>query len=115
MRAEDSGPPFLPEPVAFAPDIQDVAVVEQPVQDGRGNDGVPQELTLFHEAFFDVRMMLPPLVPGRHQGEEGGGGLSVVGPDAELVHDQHLGSQADFIRWSRLCSMRAFLRSSIRC
>ena len=55
-----------------------------------------------------------PLVPGRHQGEEGGGGLPVVGPDAEPVHHQHLGSQADFICRSRLCSIRAFLRSSIR-
>ena len=32
--------PLVLEPVAFAPDVEHVAVVQQPVQDGWGDDGV---------------------------------------------------------------------------
>jgi hypothetical protein len=53
------------KPVALASDVDDVAVVQQPVQDGRGDDRVAQH---------------------RH---------SVVGPDAELVDDEQLGRQVD--------------------
>ena len=33
-----------------------------------------------------------PLIPCRDQAEEGRGGVTVVGPDAELVDDEDLGS-----------------------
>ena len=42
MRAEEACLPFLTEPVALAPDVQHVAVVQQPVQHGRGDDRVAQ-------------------------------------------------------------------------
>ena len=54
------------------------------------------------------------LVPGRHQGEEGSGRLPVIGPDAELVHHQNPVDRYTFIRRSRLCTMRAFLKSSFQ-
>ena len=34
MRAEEARLALLPEPVALSPDVEDVAVVEQPVKDG---------------------------------------------------------------------------------
>ena len=50
MRAEEPRLALLSEPVALPSDVEDVAVVEQPVQDGRGDDGVAQQLTPLAEA-----------------------------------------------------------------
>ena len=36
-----------------------MAVVQQPGQDSRGNDGVSQELAPLAESLLEVRMMLP--------------------------------------------------------
>lgn len=36
-----------------------------------------------------------PIASDRDQGEEGGGSVTDVGPDAELIIDQHLGSLID--------------------
>ena len=44
MRSEEAGVAFLPEPVALAADVQHVVVVQQPVQDRRGDDGVNVEV-----------------------------------------------------------------------
>ena len=62
-----------------------MAVVQQPVQYRRGNDSVPQEVSPLAKALVGSEDDDAPLVPGRHQREEGGGRLPVVGPDAELV------------------------------
>ena len=50
LRREQSRLPLLPEPVALAPNVDHVAVMQQSVQDGRGADGVPQEFFPFAEA-----------------------------------------------------------------
>ena len=42
---------FLPEPVASAADVEDVAVVQETVQHRRGDHAVAQELAPFAEAF----------------------------------------------------------------
>ena len=76
---------FCPEPVAFAPDIQDVAVVQQPVQYRRGNDSVPQGFAPLTEALVRGQDDAATFVLGLHEGEEGGARLPFVGPDAELV------------------------------
>ena len=41
---------FLPEPVALTTDVQHVAVMQQPVEDRRGDDGVAEELAPLAEA-----------------------------------------------------------------
>ena len=92
MRAEEAGESFFPELVALAADVQHVAVMQQPVQEGRGDDGIAKEFAPLAESLVGRQDDADPFVPGRHQGEEGGGRLPVVGPDAELVHHQHLGS-----------------------
>ena len=70
VRAEESGVAFLPEPVALAPDVQDMAVMQQPVQDGRGDHRVAQEFAPLAEALVGREDDAAPLVPGRHQGEK---------------------------------------------
>jgi len=42
----------LPEPVAVALDVDDFAVVQQPVEDGGGDHGIPEELLPVGEAFI---------------------------------------------------------------
>ena len=49
----------LPEAVALPEDVQHMAVVEQSVQDGRGDDTVPQQLTPLAEPVLEVRIMEP--------------------------------------------------------
>ena len=95
MGAEESGLAFLPEAVALSPDVQHVAVVQQPVQHRRGDDGVAEKLSPLPEAFIRRQDDAAPLVPSGDQGEERSGGVPVIGPDAELVHDEDLGSQVD--------------------
>ena len=60
---------FFPEPVAFAADGQDIAVVQQPVQDGRGDDFISQELSSLAKALVRSQDDGAPLVAGRHQSE----------------------------------------------
>ena len=43
QRREQSRLALLPEPVALAPNVEHMAVVEQPAQDGRGDDGAPPQ------------------------------------------------------------------------
>lgn len=43
MRAEELGLPLLSEPVGLATDVQYMAVMQQPVHDGRGDAGVAEE------------------------------------------------------------------------
>ena len=78
MRAEEPSLPLFPEPVAFAADVQHVAVMQQPVQNCRGDDGVAQKLAPFSEALVGRQDDAAFLIPGRHQGEEGGRRLPVA-------------------------------------
>ena len=60
LGGEEPGPPLLPEPVAFSPDVEHVAVVQQPGQDGRGNHGGPQHNSPHSpKPLLEVRMMEP--------------------------------------------------------
>ena len=55
---------FLPEPVALATDVQHVAVMQQPVQDGRGDDSVAEQLAPFAESLVGRQDDAATLVPG---------------------------------------------------
>jgi hypothetical protein len=44
---DQPGAAFLPQAVAVAADGQDVAVVEKPVEDGGGDDGIAEDLAPF--------------------------------------------------------------------
>ena len=59
MRGHQPGLPLVSEPVALAADVEHVAVMQQPVEDGRGGHGVTEELTHSAKPLLDVRMMLP--------------------------------------------------------
>jgi hypothetical protein len=48
--AEEPGPLLLPQAVALAADVENVAVVQEPIEDGGGDDGVAQDPIPFAEA-----------------------------------------------------------------
>ena len=90
MRAEDSGLPFLLEPEALATNVEHVAVVQQPVQDRRGNDGVAQKLAPFAEALvrgINRVCQPPPELRKRGISSHGGRmGLTRAGvPDSAIM------------------------------
>ena len=62
MRAEDSGVPFLPEPVVLATGVQHMAVMQQPVQDGRGDRRVAEEFDSPPASWEPGRPAAPVLV-----------------------------------------------------
>ena len=57
MGAEEPGLSFCSEPVAVAPDVEHVAVVQPPVQDRWGDDGVAQQ-------FAPIAALLPRITRG---------------------------------------------------
>jgi len=59
----------LPESVAVALDVDDLAVVQQPVEDGGGDHGIPEELLPVGEAFVG--------------GDDRGASLVAVGDELE--------------------------------
>ena len=61
MRAEDFGLPFLAQPVALSTDVEHMAVVQQPVLDRRGDDGVAGELAPLAEALVRCQDDAAPL------------------------------------------------------
>ena len=69
--------PLVLEPLAFAPDVGHMAVVQQPVQYGRGNDSVPQEVSPLAKAPVGSEDYGASFVAGGHQSKEGGGRLPV--------------------------------------
>ena len=60
-----------------------MAVVQQPVKDGGGDHGVSEQFSPLCKALVGCEDDAAPLIPGRDQAEEGGGGVAVVGPYAE--------------------------------
>ena len=56
---EQPGLPFVPEPVALATDVEHMAVVQQPLQDGRGDDRIAQASPHSPNSLLEVRMMDP--------------------------------------------------------
>ena len=50
MRVEEPRLALLSEPVALPSDVENVAVVEEPVQDGRSDDRVAQQFTSLAKA-----------------------------------------------------------------
>jgi len=95
-------------------------VVQQPVEDGGGDDRVAQDIAPVAEALVGGQDDAAALVAGRDEGEERGGGEAVVGPDAELVDDQHPGREVDaqaaaeLVVGLRPAEVRTYLRTVLR-
>ena len=64
MRTDEPNLPLLSELVALLPNVQHVAVVQKPVQDGRGDDGVAEEFAPLTEALVGSQYDAASLVPG---------------------------------------------------
>ena len=59
LGGEQTGLPLVLESVAFAPDVEHMTVVQQPVQDGRGNDSAPRNSPNSLKRLLEVRMICP--------------------------------------------------------
>ena len=59
LGGEQTGLPLVLESVAFAPDVEHMTVVQQPVQDGRGNDSAPRNSANSLKRLLEVRMICP--------------------------------------------------------
>ena len=79
------------EAVAIPADGYDVAVVKEPVEDGRGNDGITEYVAPFADRAVGGDQHGTPLIAPADQLEEQVGGIRLKGQIAELVHDQQLG------------------------
>ena len=68
--AQKPGLTFLPQAVALALDGDDVAVVQQAVQDGGGQHGVPEHLAPIAHGLVAGQDHAPPLVAAVHELEQ---------------------------------------------
>lgn len=50
---------LLPETVTFAPEVEDVAVVQQPAENSRGDDRIPRSSPNSPKPLSEMRMVLP--------------------------------------------------------
>ena len=61
LRREEPRLAFLPEPEALPPDVEHVAVVQQPVQHRRGDDGVAGQFAPLAESLVRCQDDAAPL------------------------------------------------------
>ena len=65
--------------------------MQEPVEDGSGQDGVVEGFTPIEEALVGGDDQAGALVAAHHQAEEQAGFQGGEGQIADLIHDQHLG------------------------
>ena len=82
---------MLPHPVAVAPDVDDVAMVQQPVDERRRHDLVAEHVSPFLESLVRGQHRRRPLVPGVDQLEEEHGAVLADRQVADLVDDEQRG------------------------
>ncbi len=75
-------------PVAVAPDVDDVAMVQQAVDESRGHHLDAEHVPLLPEALVRGQHGRGPFGPGVDQLEEQHGGLLADREVADLVHDE---------------------------
>ena len=88
---DDAGLLLVFEPVALALDVDSGGVMQQPVEDGRGDDVVGEDRAPVAVAIVGGQDDGPLLIPFRDQLEEAGGGERVQRQVAHLVQDEQLG------------------------
>ncbi|GFP31683.1 hypothetical protein HKBW3S34_02604, partial [Candidatus Hakubella thermalkaliphila] len=95
-RVEESSLLLALEPVAFTPDVEDVAGMQQPVKYSRGHNGITQNLAPLGKALVGGEDDAAVLVTRSDKGELGSSGLTVIRPHPKLIEDQESGPEADF-------------------
>src|SRR5215207_9776232 len=104
---------LLLEPVAFPLDVDDGRVVKQPVQDGRGDDLVTEDLAPAGQALVGGNQDRAPLVAARDELEEQVRPQPLQRQIADLVDDQQLGCTSSFNFSSSRFSLCARVRLAI--
>ncbi len=89
--AEEPGTSLFLEAVRVAVDVHRGGMVQQPVQDGAGDDGVPKDLPPGPEALVAGEQDGSPFVAPTDPLEEEVGPLPVDGDGADLIADQERG------------------------
>jgi hypothetical protein len=96
-RLQKAGAALLAQSVAVAADGEDVAVVEQAVEDGGGHPRIAKDLAPLADGAIAGGEQAAALVPPRHELEEEMGGVLLERQVAEFVEDEplRLGVEAD--------------------
>ena len=82
---------MFPHPIAVAADIDDVAVVQQPVDEGRRHHLVPEDSAPFLEAFVGRQHCRGAFVAGIDELEEQHRPVPTDGEIADLIDDEERG------------------------
>jgi hypothetical protein len=77
----------FPESIAVAPDVDDVTVAQEPIDQCCGHDFVSENGAPFFKALVRGQHRGSPLIAGSRAGEEHGSGVA-HGQVADLVHHQ---------------------------
>jgi superfamily II DNA or RNA helicase len=88
LRAEQAAAPLLPQPVAVAPDRQHVAVVQQPIEDRRGDHLIAKHLAPLHDGAVGGDQHAAALVAAGDQLEEQVRRVRLQRQVAQLINDQ---------------------------
>jgi hypothetical protein len=91
LAPEQAGLLLLPQPVAVALDVDGRGVMQQPVEDGRGDDLVVEDLAPVREALVAGDDEAGPLLATDQESEEEASLRPREGQVAELVEDEHAG------------------------
>jgi len=102
---------MVSHPVAVAADVDDVAVMDQPVYERCSHDVVAKDLAPLLEAFIRREYCGSALVPPAHELEEEHGTGPGDGQVSNLVYDQSAGETERF-QTVQLLSMSRRSRSS---
>lgn len=82
---------LVAQPIAVAPDRDDLAVVQQPIEDGGGGDRVAKHLPPFANRPVAGDQHAGPLIAPRHELEEQVRGRRLKWQVAQFIDDQQLG------------------------
>src|SRR5882672_11353931 len=93
--ADEAGLELVLEPVGIAPDVQGDGVMEDPVQDGGGDDPVAEDLPPAAEALVAGEDHGAALVAAADELKEQVGPVAIDGQIADLVHDEQAGHRVD--------------------
>ncbi len=78
----------MPHPVAVPADVDDVAVMDEPVDEGCGHDFIAEDVAPFRKTLVGGEHGTCPLIPLGHELEEEHRAGAADGQIADLVDDE---------------------------
>src|SRR5262249_9160737 len=93
--ANEAGFELVLEPIRIAPDVEGDGVVEDAIEDRRGDDPIAEDLAPAPEALVAGQNHRAALVPAADELEEQVGALPIDGQIADLVDDEQAGHRVE--------------------